>query len=578
MCGFAGIFSPNRPLMSADIAIAERVCDRQAYRGPDACGQEIGLHFAVFHRKLSITTGGADSDQPFVRRGVQCAFAGEIYNHKTLAVEIGAPESAFDGHVIPAGFAREGPRFLGKLEGEYAIAIRDPREKAIVLSRDRAGARNLYFARTDGGCWIFSTELSALVREYAINPRLDEEAMLCQLLLQEWSPRVGTWFESIHQVAPGTTVTLGNALPQVEPYPPFSDGMKSRADLLARAVKERLEHARTASGCLALSGGLDSTAIAALSDFSDSPMHTFTVIGDLSDPIAVRVRRLAVKMPWLQPNMVVLGGDEISDSRLTDLTLEIASPVCDTTPFALAAMFREARDRGFQYCMSGEGADDLWAGYSAEAAYVSEESVATAYISLIDRVSANCFGDFRNGSVRKVPIIHRDAAEELARRLGSCVAHLGSSAKMQSQQVAGRPLAVLSVLGPLRRSLEQVDCLAGRYSMEARVPFCSAALLSVPWQADWCEGKQWIRDILPESISASFDWTKESFATRRFNDTALSYRLDDLVDEILATKGIWTFLDKGVDGSVLRMLATANSKLWWSMIGIARFSTVYARP
>ncbi|MCK4120271.1 hypothetical protein G7939_02320 [Ralstonia solanacearum] len=553
------------------------MCSRQAHRGPDASGQAIGSHLALFHNKLTITTTGPDSDQPFSWGDFQCAFVGEIYNHNTLAQRIGATGGRFDGRVIPVGFATTGLQFLGGLEGEFAVVVADASRNAITLSRDRAGARNLYFAKASGDCWVFSTELSALVREPAINPKVDDVAMLGQLLLQEWTPRLGTCFENIYQVPPGTAVTLGNGLPHVEAYPFDFNGTDNRAEILVNAVKARLEHSQLVSGCLAFSGGLDSTAIATVSAAFAAPMPTFTVVSSLDDPIAMRVRRLSEDMPWLQPRMVLLRSDEISDARLSELTAQLASPVCDTTPFALSAVFREASCQGFRYCLSGEGSDDLWAGYAAETPFLRQDSIASAYQSLIDRVRESCFVEFSRGQLRRVPLINQEAAQTLVQRLSDLLTDLSNAAEAQSLQVSGRPLAVLSVLGPLRRSLEQVDCLAGLYSMEARVPYCSARLMSLPWSPEWYEGKQWVRDMLPDRIRTGLDWTKESFATRRFNDTALNENLDMLVDEVLATRAIATYLDPTVDGSILRMLAATNSKLWWSMVGIARFCTVHCK-
>jgi len=577
VCGFAGIYSPTRPLALSEIGVVQDVCNRQAHRGPDASGHEIGLNLALFHRKLEITSTGAASDQPFGSGDFRCAFAGEIYNHRALGAEFGVANGMFDGRVIPAGFAREGINFLSRIEGEFALAIGNPRRNEIFLARDRAGARSLYFSKLNHDCWIFSTELSALVKGASIRPEIDDNTILGQLILQEWTPRLGTYFSNILQVQPGTMVTLGPGPSHVETYPYDLSDTGSRADIFASAVRGRVEHSQAAKGCLAFSGGLDSTAIAALSGASATSMPTFTVVSGLDDPIAVRVSRLAEEMPWLQPSLVCLRSDEISNAWLTELTDQLASPICDTTPFALSSLLTRARSEGFRYCLSGEGSDDLWAGYEEEVPFLDQISIVSAYKSLIDRASENCIVDFASAHPRKIPLIHRDAAQCLTRHLNECGTSLYNAATAQSRQVFNRPLAVLSVLGPLRRSLEQVDCLAGLNSMEVRVPFCSAGLMSWPWQADWREGKRWVHDVIPNRVSAGRDWKKSSFATRHFGDTALNQDLDLLVDEVLATQLIVQYLDPAVDGSVLRMLAAANSKLWWSMVGIARFCSLH-RP
>jgi asparagine synthase (glutamine-hydrolysing) len=577
MCGFAGIFSPSRPLITSEIALAERVCARQRHRGPDSSGSWIGGNIALFHNKLSITTTNGESDQPFQGSGVRCVFSGEIYNHRELAAHLGDGGSDFDGRVIPIGFARSGATFLGAMDGEFAVALADTASGTVTLARDRAGSRNLYFTKTPGGCWVFSTELASLAIEPEIPCDLDANALVDQLVLHEWTPRMGTFFTGIVQVAPGTGLVLSRDVPSVHAYHAAPGLAYDRADVLRRATVARIRHSQQSRGCLAFSGGMDSTALAAISETLPDGWTTLTVVREANDAIANRVRRIARNLPKLRPDMVVLRDEEINTRALTELTSQLASPVCDTTPFALSALFSEAHRRGLRYCISGEGADDFWGGYASEVPFLRTDSVQSAYVSLVERVRENGFAELLGGELRKVPLLGDQATDLVIHRLANAHDALLSAAEDQSPLVVGRPLAVLSVLGPLRRSLEQVDCLAGNHSMEARIPFCASELLSRRWEPEWADGKAWIVGSLDERVRERLDWTKESFATRRFEDTGLADDVGALVEEILSNPVIGPLLRPGIDVSMLKMLAAANSKLWWSMVGIARFYSVFCR-
>ena len=577
MCGFAGVFSPSRQLTTSEIALAERVCARQRHRGPDSSGSWIGDNIALFHNKLSITTNERESDQPFHGNGVRCVFSGEIYNHRELAACLGNGGGDFDGRVIPMGFARRGAAFLGEMDGEFAIALADTVSGTVTLARDRAGCRNLYVTKTPKGCWVFSTELASLVIEPEIPCDIDSNALVDQLVLHEWTPRMGTFFTGISQVAPGTGLVLSSDLPSAHAFIAAPEPPGDRAGILRRATAARIRHAQQSRGCLAFSGGMDSTALAAISATMPDEWMTLTVVRGADDVIANRVRRIARHLPKLRPDMVVLRDEEIDNRALTKLTSQLASPVCDTTPFALSALFSEAHRRGLRYCISGEGADDFWGGYASEVPFLRTGSVQSAYVSLVERVRENGFAELVGGELRRAPLLGDQATDLVMSRLAQAQDALVSAAEDQSPLVRGRPLAVLSVLGPLRRSLEQVDCLAGHSSMEARVPFCTSELLSRRWKPEWSDGKAWILGSLDKSLRERLDWTKESFATRRFDDTGLSDDVDVLVEEILSTPVIGPFLRPGFDVSMLKMLAASNSKLWWSMVGIARFCSVFRR-
>jgi asparagine synthase (glutamine-hydrolysing) len=178
VCGIAGVVGA-----SLDTGALQKMADAMTQRGPDGVGfyvsdaDEVGLAF----RRLAIVDplGGA---QPMRNEDgtVQLLFNGEIYDHGLLRVELEARGHRFssdhsDTEVLVHGWEEWGEDLFGRLNGMFAIAIWEPRQRRLVLARDRYGIKPLYFAPVSGGGLVFGSEIEAIHRSGLVqrNPSLE---------------------------------------------------------------------------------------------------------------------------------------------------------------------------------------------------------------------------------------------------------------------------------------------------------------------------------------------------------------------------------------------------------------------
>lgn len=186
MCGISGFFHPER-----DFTKEKGFCETilasmnraQKHRGPDDQGTLVFEHFALAHVRLSIVdllTG----KQPMVKerngRTWGIVYNGELYNTKELRKDLllrgHSFETASDTEVLLTAYMEYGPDFVRLLNGIFAFAIMDPKENRLMLCRDRAGVKPLFFTRLDGHV-IFSSEIKGLFCFPGFSPRLDQRGL-----------------------------------------------------------------------------------------------------------------------------------------------------------------------------------------------------------------------------------------------------------------------------------------------------------------------------------------------------------------------------------------------------------------
>src|SRR5438270_13669224 len=213
MCGICGnvVFSGLTSLEAAHLRV-KAMLQSLSHRGPDATSQ-VDTDLAVFGATRLAIRGLTDQlNQPMVdaASGVIAVCNGEIDNHRELRrwlAERGRPVlSETDVAVIPGLYLELGEEFVQKLVGAFAIAIWDPRSRRLLLARDRAGERPLFFA-SRGDQVVFGTEIAALVALNRFPVKLDQEALRKYLQLGIF-PSPETPFAEIRKVAPGECIQL----------------------------------------------------------------------------------------------------------------------------------------------------------------------------------------------------------------------------------------------------------------------------------------------------------------------------------------------------------------------------------
>ncbi|HRD51263.1 MAG TPA: asparagine synthetase B, partial [Flavobacteriales bacterium] len=184
MCGIAGIHGLEG--LSDPEAVARRMTDAMAHRGPDATGVLRRGNTVLGHRRLSIIDLAAHSNQPFVSADGRyaLAFNGEIYNYRELKAQLDWPwRTGSDTEVLLAAYVRWGADCLHRLHGMFAFAVHDAATDELFIARDRMGIKPLYWHRDDERV-LFASELRALLATGLVPRRLDSDALVDHLRYQ----------------------------------------------------------------------------------------------------------------------------------------------------------------------------------------------------------------------------------------------------------------------------------------------------------------------------------------------------------------------------------------------------------
>lgn len=380
MCGIAGIVTDdaNAPISRVEL---ERMIAVLRPRGPDGTGYFQDAGIGLGHARLSIidlATGGqplANEDQ-----SIWVSFNGEIFNFIELREELTRLGHTFvtrsDTEVIVHAYETWGDDFAQRLNGQFAIALWDGRQRRLLLIRDRAGILPLYFSRRNirgQKDWIFASEIKSLLSIIEANPTLCSAAL--EQLFTFWAPvSPATLVEGIEEVGPGEMVVITRGeirrrswwrwtYPESDDYRRESDedlAVELR-ELLLDAVRIRLR-ADVPVGAY-LSGGLDSSAIAALIRASGHrDFTTFSLTFD--DPGLDERAHQAVMRDHIKSAHHALhcsATDVVAAFRQTITRTEM--PILRSAPVPMMLLSRAVRVAGHKVVLTGEGADEVLGGY-----------------------------------------------------------------------------------------------------------------------------------------------------------------------------------------------------------------------
>ncbi len=380
MCGICGILN----LALEPVAHRERIeamSARLEHRGPDSHGKFELPHLALAIRRLSIIdleTG----DQPLSNEtgDVTLVFNGEIYNYRELRGQLLDRGHRFkthaDGEVIAHLYEEQGPDCVRELNGMFAIALWDDRAQRLVLARDRAGEKPLYYWHRNGTL-VFGSEIKALFEYPGISRDLDPEA-LAQYFFYGYFPTPRSVYAEIKKLPAAQRMVVERGEIHIDTYwraqsylrPPGLPRVTTRWEVraLAEALRVRLRDAaisRLVSDVplgVFLSGGIDSsTLVATMSELTPGNVNTFSVAFPEKtfneEPYANLVAR------HFGTRHHVLTADESALRGALDLLADhLDEPLADPAVIPTYLLSRFARNH-IKVALSGEGADELFGGY-----------------------------------------------------------------------------------------------------------------------------------------------------------------------------------------------------------------------
>jgi len=362
MCGIAGVVGPG-----ATEEELLRMLELLHHRGEPAYRDErrVAAGFALGTNRLAIVDEG-NGRQPFVSTDGRyvCVVNGEIYNHHELrgALPADLVRGDCDAEVVLAGYQEWGLGVLDRLRGMFGFAVYDRHAERLLLARDPMGIKPLYFSRA-GDEVYFASELKGLV----------------------WHPGV----TRVDELRPGHYWTGDEQIRYWELPELASDG-EIRPDALFGSLADAVECHLPASAervaCL-LSGGVDSStvlALAALAHRGEVEAWTFSSGADDSGDLAsarVVTDFLGVPLRVVQPERQELQKVYLNSGVWLAETWE---PALVRNAVSYHVLCDAVRGAGFRYCLSGEGADELFGGYDYFARYAEGERDAAVHSSLAE--------------------------------------------------------------------------------------------------------------------------------------------------------------------------------------------------
>ena len=386
MCGIAGVLVTGAGA-PPETAVLRRMAASLRHRGPDEFGLYRDRQCGLAHARLSIIDL-ATGQQPLCNEDetLWISFNGEIFNYLELREELLALGHCFrtrsDTEVIVHAFEQWGHGCFARFNGQFAVALWNTRTRELTLARDRLGVRPLHICDHGGRIWFASEVKAVFAADPAIPRALDPVGLQQTFCL--WSPIAPrTAFAGVEELRPGhvRTYAPGGAVREEAywrpRYPESVDASRGRRgqfdgsledatvavrQALTDAVRLRMLRADVPVGSY-LSGGLDSSLVAALGrEVKGERFRTFSLRFDDAEYDETPFQREMARRLGTDHAEVVVSRDDIA-RVFPEVVLHAERPLLRTAPAPLAMLSRLVRESGIKVVLTGEGADEMFAGY-----------------------------------------------------------------------------------------------------------------------------------------------------------------------------------------------------------------------
>jgi asparagine synthase (glutamine-hydrolysing) len=375
MCGICGIVSYVGP---PDLTLLRRMMGRLGHRGPDGNGWYRDQRAALGHTRLAIidTAGGA---QPLCNEDgtVWVTFNGEIFNYVELREELRQRGHTFrtaaDTEVIVHAWEEWGEECFSRFNGQWAFALWDRRAERLVLSRDRLGVRPLFFTRLPAGL-LFASEVKSIFADPSVERAFDPAGL--GQTFSFWSPVAPrTVYRGIEQLEPGHYAVLDRDGLRKASYwritfPERGRELSQNVQENTAALRERIIEATRLRFLRSdvpvgayLSGGIDSSVTAAvIARYTDAPLHTFSLRFADSEFDEGQYQKQMSALLGTQHQDVMVSRSDIA-AIFPEVVRHAETPIVRAAPAPLFLLSKLVRDNGYKVVVTGEGADEVLAGY-----------------------------------------------------------------------------------------------------------------------------------------------------------------------------------------------------------------------
>ena len=385
MCGISGIFDLNGSA-EIDQEMLTKMNDIQSHRGPDDDGFFFAPGIGLAHRRLSIIdlSGG---HQPMFNQieTIGVVFNGEIYNFKELSEELITLGHHFNTHsdteTIIHAWAEWGVECVNRFRGMFAFAVWDKVNDSLFIARDRLGIKPLYYSLLDNGQLIFGSELKVL-KQHPLCPRVLDPEAIEDYFTFGYIPEPKSIFKNVKKLEPGHVILIEKGDSDIKPsqywdvkfdQSPLEVGGNEQVlmEKFTEAVDVRLM-SEVPLGAF-LSGGVDSSAVVAvMSTLQDTPVNACSIGFDVA---GYNETEYATEVAERYKAKHVIKQVSSDDYQLIDtLSALYDEPYADSSALPTYRLCQMAKERG-TVALSGDGADELMAGYRRYKWHLNEEKV-----------------------------------------------------------------------------------------------------------------------------------------------------------------------------------------------------------
>jgi asparagine synthase (glutamine-hydrolysing) len=380
MCGLLAYFSTDADRVDHDTVTAVRDAQHcMRHRGPDEKESWSDSRAVFGFNRLSlIDVEHSHQPMPYADGRYRIAFNGEIYNYLELRAELAAAGATFategDTEAIVAGFHLWGEAVVPKLRGMFAFVIWDSQTNTVFGARDRFGIKPLFTARLADGGLAFGSEKKALLELLGGSKAAGDvdPASLQHYLTLQYVPEPATMHRGIRRIESGTSFRVVDGELSTTRYfhPTFptqkvaKDDQQALYDRIADVLDDSVRMHMRADVTVGsfLSGGIDSTAIAALAKRYNPKLLTFTTGFERDGFSEIDVAAESAAAIGVEHITKVVTPEEFADS-IPLVVWYLDDPVADPALVPLYFIAREAR-KHVKVVLSGEGADELFGGYN----------------------------------------------------------------------------------------------------------------------------------------------------------------------------------------------------------------------
>lgn len=525
MCGIIGWVNTERDLMSGKDTI-EKMTATLSKRGPDDTGIYMSQHALLGHRRLVVVDpeGGR---QPMTRwvggNSYTVIYNGELYNTDEVRAALRAKgyhfKSYSDTEVLLVSYIEWGADCLKRFNGIFAFGIWDKNKKTLFIARDPLGVKPLFYTEVNRS-FIFGSELKALLANPEVEPVMDETGIMELFGLgPARSPGCGV-FKGIKEVPPGCCLTYQGGAAKLEQYwqlrsLPHTDSLEVTTEKVRQLLVDAIERQLVSDVpvCTFLSGGLDSSAISAVTaDYyrrkGKGILNTYSI--DYQDnelyfkPDDYQPNSDAV---WAQKMVNYIGSSHkniiINTPQLVEALRDAVKandlPGMADIDSSLYLFCKEVR-KDATVAISGECADEIFGGYPW---YTRPDLIGATTFPWSEAVKERkslLLGDFQKLPLEDyVQSRYNDTLKEMPRLVG------------ESEEARRmREIFYLNLKWFMITLLNRKDRMSMSNSLEVRVPFADYRIVeyafNIPWEMKLCGGREKgllrnaLKGILPDEI------------------------------------------------------------------------------